>query len=267
MKTLLSFFTSILATAGLFAQHIINNDFEAGGVPITLGQIAECDGYFAAMGTPDYFKADGIADVNVPLNFYGYQEDCTGCGGTAYVGFQGGEIIGSELDVPLQAFGSYRLEFKINLSNRSRETYSGVGFVFGTHENAMGGTPPQRGLYTDSTTYHVPAQLGNWNSVSIDFISDSNYTHIFFGNLKTIGVTNEVVNMNVFGPSYFYVGLIDLIFTSLDVEGGNIDYVRNGELKGRTDILGRDVTMGYKGLLIERYEYDNKTYFRKVMIQ
>jgi len=260
MKNLLLLLTFILVVAESSAQHVINNDFERGTQPTALGQINHCDGYFAARGTPDYFRADGVASVGVPLNYYGFQEDCSICGGTSYAGFAPGEIFGYELDIPLTTLSNYKVTLKINLSTNSSWTATGMGLIFGTHANALGGTYPNAGYFVDNPIYH--SHLVGWNTLVAYIQPDSDYTHVFIGHLKEGGRVYPA-GERTGGTAYYYVGYLDIQFLPLAVEDTVIPFTK-GQLMGATDMLGRKVANDEKGLVIEEWSYNRKTYFRKV---
>lgn len=205
MKSRFLFLLALLTgSVNVLAQNLVpNGSFEEGiECPSFIGNVdAQCADWFNSISypspnanqiTPEWYHACGELDIFTPPHVaFGYQEPFDGEG---YVGLvvynnQDGveesyrEIIGVELIEPLIQGNTYLVEFSIVrlYLNVNAIATNNFGYKFTTQQQVN-----YDSLLVDNTaSFHIDtivSDTANWLNVSSEFIADSNYSYIHFGN-------------------------------------------------------------------------------------
>ncbi len=189
------------------------------------GQLELCKGWWKpTMGTSDYFNRCNNGVVNVPNNFWGYQESFDGNG---YVGISaiswyinsgdyfGNEYVQGQLIHPLTPCVEYHFEMQISFANYSRFAFSRLGALF-TKQVIHTDTwdpiliEPQvinsSGILSDTT---------KWVTISGDFVAEGNEQYLAIGYFFD-SVENDTLNFQVpigfpdEGYGYYFIDNVSL---------------------------------------------------------
>lgn len=184
------------------------------------GQFERAIGWFRPTdGSPDYFNQCNSGIVNVPNNFWGYQEAFHG---DAYVGFipvMDGfgleyEYFRAQLISPLKPCVEYRFRMYVSLANYSTHGIKNIGAYFSVdndfqnNANILG--------YNPQIKYHGNpiVDTTNWTLVEGTFIAKGNERFLTIGYFeKNIG--NDTVFVQEIGSfylhPYYYVDSVSLV--------------------------------------------------------
>lgn len=239
-----------LFSIGLYAQNsnncatptpgnlVYNGDFEQvlniNQYPNNPGQLTRACNWFddANMATPDYLHrfspSDPLSsDVTLPFNTRGDQEVNPSHGGDAYAGFAltnnygenqevYTEIIGTQLQSPLQPGIQYNLSFDISRaenmgSNPIRiQAFLGSQFSINTEyelpiQNDPNGILLENNTFSDNTT--------GWDTISFTFTANASHTHLYIGGISNI-VFQDPNETSLF-PTYYYIDNVSLVMNGI----------------------------------------------------
>lgn len=190
------------------------------------GQFEKCKYWWKpSMGTSDYFNRCNNGAVNVPNNFWGYQESYDGDG---YVGMSliswyintnnyiGNEYIQTKLESPLKSCVEYYFEMRVNFSNYSRFAFSRIGALLTTNEihlDTYGAFVVEPQILN---TQGILADTINWVKVSGNFIASGNEEYLTIGYFFE-NVNNDTLNFQAplgfdeEGYGYYLIDAVSLI--------------------------------------------------------
>jgi len=184
------------------------------------------------MATPDYLHrfspSDPLSsDVTLPFNTRGDQEVNPSHGGDAYAGFAltnnygenqevYTEIIGTQLQSPLQPGIQYNLSFDISRaenmgSNPIRiQAFLGSQFSINTEyelpiQNDPNGILLENNTFSDNTT--------GWDTISFTFTANASHTHLYIGGISNI-VFQDPNETSLF-PTYYYIDNVSLVMNGI----------------------------------------------------
>jgi hypothetical protein len=213
------------------AQNLVaNGSFEEGiECPSFIGNVdAQCAHWFNSITypapsaedpTPEWYHTCSEADIFTPPDVaFGYQEPFDGEGfvGLAVYNNQDGveesyrEIIGVELVEPLIQGNTYLVEFSIV---RMYLDVNGIATNNFGYKFSMQDQVNFDSLIVDNTaSFHIDTIVSdttNWLTVSSEFIADTNYAYLHFGNF----FDNESTEFFVDGEYgiYAYYALLDAV--------------------------------------------------------
>lgn len=155
------------------------------------GELEKCKGWWKpTQGTSDYFNACNNGVVDIPNNFWGYQEAYEGNG---YVGFgaiswqistglyTGNEYVQTELIHPLTACVEYHFEMQINFADYSRYAFSRLGALFtkqAIHTTTWNAITIEPQVVNDQGFL---SDTANWVKVSGSFVAEGNEKYLAIG--------------------------------------------------------------------------------------
>jgi len=214
MKTIFIIVVCLFSYSLMKSQNLVPNpSFEIYDTcPNSLSQITYAVGWYNVSSTPDYFNACDLThpDVEVPLNFWGYQYPASGNG---YAGFPAKygtsgvrEYLGTTLASPLQIGTKYFINLKVSLAAGNGTDYCAVnklGVLFSTlnyiNSNMLPCNCSQ--IYTNT----IITDTTNWTRIRGSFIADSIYSYISIGNFFTDSLTTSIQISGNSQVAYYYV--------------------------------------------------------------
>ena len=168
-----------------------------------------------AFNTADYFNICATSsDIQVPENYFGYQQPATGngyCGFfTYYGGFDYHEFIYAQLITPLIVNQKYFVSFKVSPSDSSYCIYSNkTGIKFFT-------SFPLNVFPNNTDQFHtnvIITDTAGWTRLYGSFIADSVYKYAVIGNFFSDANT-DIIDHNCGLPFSYY--FIDDVCVSTD---------------------------------------------------
>jgi hypothetical protein len=235
-NTSLKKYTSILSTLAcllsisLFAQNLVpNGSFEQGtNCPTFIGNLEEeCLFWYHSINgqdgeniTPEWYHECSTADALSPPNTaFGYQIPldgeayaglvCYNTTPTSQVNYR--EIVGVELVEQLETGNPYLLEFALNrhFSGATGISSNNFGFKLTTfpHFNGSDEAVDNNSFFKIDS---IVTDTLNWIEVEVEFIADSNYRYLHFGNFYDIDNTSVIVENELSTFSYYALDRISL---------------------------------------------------------
>lgn len=182
-------------------------------------QVNYATGWQAYRDTPDYFNscATVSSGVNVPGNFFGYQQEDTGnayCGIFTYLNADYREYIGCQLSSSLYIGQKYFVSFKINLADQSMVNMSTnkTGVLFSTVPYSET-NPAPRNNFAHVYSNTIITDTLNWVTISGVFTADSAYSYLILGNFFDDTNTDTISTGPAPYKAYYY---IDDVFVTTD---------------------------------------------------
>jgi hypothetical protein len=228
MKSRVLFLLAVLVgSANVSAQNLVpNGSFEEGiECPSVIGNLdAQCAHWFNSIAypgsnaqnhTPEWYHACGELDVFIPPDVaFGYQVPFEGEGYAGVIIFNDQlgveesyrEPIGVELTEPLVEGSTYSIEFSIVrlYSQATSLAANNFGFKFTNTPTFSADS-----LIIDNTSFFkidtIISDTTNWLTVSTEFVADSNYAYVHFGNFYDNDLTDFIADTEI--GIYAYLAL------------------------------------------------------------
>lgn len=227
MKTLILIISLLLLIENVQSQNIVpNGDFELyDSLPEYFGEWHTCQdwsntsyGMSFPYGTPDYLHTSGFGDVALPNSIFATVNPFSGDAimGICLVSDQPDEFreyLSTEFTTPMTIGTHYTISFW--LTNGEYNQYCSnstnhFGVQFSTILLAQNDYFPINGY----PQLEIPGEFWStdWQQITFDFIADSNYTFITFGNFfpDAQTITTHQVNGNAEG-SYYFIDKVEVI--------------------------------------------------------
>lgn len=236
------FFIMLLTPAFLWAQSdnwVENGSFESyQSLPRrieALGVLTAVEAWYQPTGgSADYYHAEGGRDCAVPDNKLGRQ---AAFDGKAYCGIycskdEYREYLQSQLVRPLEAGRTYRLSFRVSLSEYSAVAVATLGALFTvdrvgdttrgilmrhtTEQLAPGVSQTLSSLYRPQVQHAVSQRLDDteqWQCVTGEFVAEGGERFITLGNFNTAAQSNVATHEGLTGlleGAYYYIDSVTL---------------------------------------------------------
>lgn len=224
LRILLSFFL-LIATIALYGQEnlVPNGSFEEYHTcPNDISQMDKVISWRSFKSTPDYYNvcnnttSIGVEIVGVPKNFSGYQYAANGnayCGVSSFGDENVRELIGCELNTPLEPGLTYYVSLKFNFPYREgnpchNNAIKNMGVQFTNTEYSISTSAPLNNVCHICADQFIYDTL-NWIQVKGSFIPSQSYRFLMIGNFFTDTMT-LFSPLNCGNCSYYYVDAVQV---------------------------------------------------------
>ncbi len=227
-------FFTLFAFQFSFAQTnlVYNGGFEEyyscpTGNDLNNNELERCKGWWKpTYGTSDYFnRCHTFNIVDIPSNFWGYQESYEGDG---YVGisaitwdintgnYLGNEYVQGQLIHPLTPCVEYHFEMHISFANYSRYAFSRLGALFTQQSIHTNNLYPIISQPQVVNSQGILSDTVNWITISGNFVATGNEQFItigyFFDNVQNDTLNfQEPVGFDQEGYGYYYIDKVSLV--------------------------------------------------------
>jgi len=199
------------------AQNIVPNpDFSATtACPAYLGDIHKCTGWYRpTSGSSDYMNGCNTADVGVPANMYGIQDNRAHAYAGIYTYYGTAdyrEYIATHIP-PMVPGAVYRVTVRVSVAEQAHVATDGFGVWF-----TKDARPDSAGFdrvipvipQVRYTSYGVVRAKSVWTTMTTEYVPDSAYTGLIFGCfLNNAAITAETDTPGTMFPQevgYYYV--------------------------------------------------------------
>jgi hypothetical protein len=235
---------SLLINKGLAQNLVPNPSFEdTVSCPVSLSEINATTYWFNPnIHSPDYFNScsdtSEFYSVNVPNNYFGYQNARTGVAytGIGVAGYNGTrEYIEIKLIDSLATGSKYCVEFYVSLSDSSNYSTDDIGIyisndsIYSSNVNPLPYVPQVenvQGVFINDKSI--------WTLISGEYTALGGEQYITIGNFKnasstdTIAVSGGVITNGNYKGAYYYID--DVAVTLCDSTNGFNEYKDDAEL-------------------------------------
>lgn len=241
---LLIIYCSLLINKGLTQNLVPNPSFEdTVSCPISLSEINSTTYWFNPnIHSPDYFNScsdtSEFYSVNVPNNYFGYQNARTGVAytGVGVAGYNGTrEYIEIKLIDSLATGSKYCVEFYVSLSDSANYSTDDIGIyisndsIYSSNVNPLPYVPQ-----VENTQGIFIVAKSTWTLIYGEYTALGGEQYITIGNFKnssntdTIAVNGGVITNGNYKGAYYYID--DVSVTLCDSTNGFNEYKEDSDL-------------------------------------
>lgn len=182
-------FVLLLPLIGIGQNLVPNGSFEEYvNCPETVGNLSDCEQWFSAQNSCDYYHTCGSDLLSPPSTIFGFQEPYAGEAYGALATYSNTvdnhrEVLGVELIMPLTIGEEYFFSMQVSRSVFDQATLAsnGIGVLMSSGSFAESGEIYPSMVEAQIQEIALLADTLNWMQIAGSFVADSAYTHLLIG--------------------------------------------------------------------------------------